>query len=75
MTVEDNGPGVDPAILPRLFNPYFSAKSGGTGLGLAIAKKIIEEHGGSISAENREQGGFRVKFELPLEREAGAPAP
>lgn len=75
VTVEDNGPGVDPAILPRLFNPYFSAKSGGTGLGLAIAKKIIEEHGGSISAENREQGGFRVKFELPLEREAGAPAP
>jgi signal transduction histidine kinase len=74
VTVEDSGPGVDPAILPRLFDPYFSAKSGGTGLGLAIAKRIIEEHGGSISAENREQGGFCVRFELPLDKETEAPA-
>jgi len=66
VSVEDTGPGVPSAILPRLFDPYFSAKSGGTGLGLAIAKKIIEEHGGSISARNREAGGFRVSFDLPL---------
>lgn len=69
-TVEDTGPGVDPKNLPRLFDPYFSAKSGGTGLGLAIAKKIIEEHGGTISAENRERGGFRVRFDLPIEKTA-----
>lgn len=66
IAIEDDGPGVDPEILPRLFDPYFSAKSGGTGLGLAIAKKIVEEHGGFISAGNREEGGFRVKCELPL---------
>ncbi len=64
-SVEDDGPGVTPEILPRLFDPYFSAKSGGTGLGLAIAKKIVEEHGGSIGASNRPQGGFQVRFELP----------
>ena len=65
VTVDDTGPGVAPRILPRLFDPYFSAKSGGTGLGLAIAKKIVEEHGGTIAAENRTGGGFRVRFELP----------
>jgi signal transduction histidine kinase/HAMP domain-containing protein len=63
--VEDDGPGVSPEILPRLFDPYFSAKSGGTGLGLAIAKKIVEEHGGTIGAANRPEGGFRVRFDLP----------
>ncbi len=63
--VEDDGPGVPPEILPRLFDPYFSAKSGGTGLGLAIAKKIVEEHGGTIGAANRREGGFRVRFDLP----------
>ncbi|HEX5133825.1 MAG TPA: ATP-binding protein, partial [Thermoanaerobaculia bacterium] len=65
VTVEDSGPGVPDRILPRLFDPYFSAKSGGTGLGLAIAKKIVEEHGGTISAENRRGGGLRVRFDLP----------
>ncbi len=70
VSIEDDGPGVSPAILPHLFDPYFSAKSGGTGLGLAIAKKIVEEHGGSIAAENRATGGFRVRFDLPLHRPA-----
>jgi signal transduction histidine kinase len=66
VTIEDDGPGVSPEVLPRLFEPYFSARSGGTGLGLAIVKKIVEEHGGEISAENRAPGGFRVRFDLPL---------
>ena len=74
VSVEDTGPGVEKKNLARLFDPYFSAKSGGTGLGLAIAKKIVEEHGGSISAENREKGGFRVRFDLPLEKAVAAPA-
>jgi nitrogen fixation/metabolism regulation signal transduction histidine kinase len=69
-SVEDDGPGVPAEKLPRLFDPYFSAKSGGTGLGLAIAKKIVEEHGGTIGAANRPEGGFRVRFDLPAAPEA-----
>jgi nitrogen fixation/metabolism regulation signal transduction histidine kinase len=64
VSVEDDGPGVAPALLPHLFDPYFSAKSGGTGLGLAIVKKIVEEHGGAIAASNRSPRGFRVEFTL-----------
>jgi signal transduction histidine kinase len=63
--VSDNGPGVPAEALPKLFEPYFSAKSGGTGLGLAIARRIVEEHGGAISADNDPRGGLRVTFDLP----------
>ena len=63
--VEDDGPGVPPELLPKIFDPYFSTKSTGTGLGLAIARKAIEEHGGSVHAENRNPG-LRVEIELPV---------
>ena len=65
VSVEDNGPGVPPEVLPRVFDPYFSTKSAGTGLGLAIARKAVEEHGGSVRAENL-YPGFRVSIELPV---------
>src|SRR6185369_5948661 len=65
ISIEDDGPGVPPELLPKIFDPYFSTKSSGTGLGLAIARKAIEEHGGSVRAENLEPG-FRVEIELPL---------
>jgi two-component system nitrogen regulation sensor histidine kinase NtrY len=65
VSVEDSGPGVPPDLLPRIFDPYFSTKSTGTGLGLAIARKAVEEHGGSIHAENLNPG-FRIAMELPV---------
>jgi nitrogen fixation/metabolism regulation signal transduction histidine kinase len=65
VSVEDSGPGVPPEMLPRIFDPYFSTKSSGTGLGLAIARKAVEEHGGSIRAENLNPG-FRIAIELPV---------
>jgi len=65
IAVEDSGPGVPPEVLPRIFEPYFSTRSTGTGLGLAIARKAVEEHGGSIHAENVNPG-LRVVIELPV---------
>jgi len=67
ITIEDTGPGIDPAHLPRLFDPYFTTKSEGTGLGLAIVRKIILEHGGDISTESplSQRGGARFTITLP----------
>jgi signal transduction histidine kinase len=65
ISVEDNGPGVPPEVLSKIFDPYFSTKSTGTGLGLAIARKAIEDHGGKIEAENLNPG-LRVNIELPM---------
>jgi nitrogen fixation/metabolism regulation signal transduction histidine kinase len=64
LKVQDNGPGFDDAVLPQLFEPYVTTKAKGTGLGLAIVKKIVEEHGGIISAENCDPGGC-VILRLP----------
>ncbi|MEO8378558.1 MAG: ATP-binding protein [Acidobacteriota bacterium] len=65
ISVEDNGPGISPELLSKIFDPYFSTKTSGTGLGLAIARKAIEEHGGHIRAENVHPG-LRVVIELPM---------
>lgn len=64
--VIDSGPGVQPDLLPRIFDPYFSTHDTGTGLGLPIARRIAEEHGGDITARNRAEGGLEVSITLPL---------
>ncbi len=66
LTVCDNGPGFQRELLGRVFDPYVTSKPKGTGLGLAIVKKIIEEHGGRIDADNRPEGGARVRVVLPV---------
>src|SRR5579863_2657432 len=65
-TVCDNGPGFQRELLGRVFDPYVTSKPKGSGLGLAIVKKIVEEHGGRIDADNRPQGGARVRVVLPV---------
>ena len=64
--VEDSGPGVDPATLPRLFDSFFTTREAGMGMGLPISRSIIEAHGGQIRAENNSKlGGARFSFHLP----------
>jgi PAS domain S-box-containing protein len=64
--IEDSGPGVDPAALPRLFDSFFTTREAGMGMGLPISRSIIEAHGGKIRAENNSNlGGARFTFHLP----------
>lgn len=66
LRVRDNGCGFPEAIIKRVFEPYVTTKPKGTGLGLAIVKKIVDEHRGSISIENRKDRGAAVNISLPL---------
>jgi PAS domain S-box-containing protein len=65
ISIEDNGPGFDDAGLDRAFEPFFTTKSTGTGLGLAIVRRIVEAHGGRVSASRAAQGGANVCLTLP----------
>jgi len=67
LCVADNGPGLPEGFDERWFEPYTTSKARGTGLGLAVAKKIAEEHGGTIRAENRAGGGAQFVLRLPCD--------
>lgn len=61
----DSGSGITKAVLERMFEPFVTSKEHGTGLGLAVSRRIIEGHGGSLIAANRESGGAIFTVELP----------
>jgi two-component system, sensor histidine kinase PhcS len=69
LVVEDNGPGIKPESLGRLFTPFFTTKvpGKGTGLGLALSRQYVESFGGHLRAENRSEGGARFVVELKVE--------
>jgi signal transduction histidine kinase len=72
VTVQDTGPGIQPADLPHVFEKFYRAQSAptveaeGSGLGLAIVKAIVERHGGHVTAESAPGAGSRFRFSLPL---------
>jgi len=66
--VDDDGPGIPEEIRERIFDPFFTCRSGkGTGLGLALADRIVAEHGGRLRAGRSDAGGARLTVRLPLE--------
>ncbi|MCL6580750.1 MAG: GAF domain-containing protein [Firmicutes bacterium] len=73
LRVSDNGPGVRPDHLPRLFTPFFTTKASGTGLGLAVSKGVVEAHGGTIRV--RPARGCGAVFEVLLPAPPGTGSP
>ncbi|MGK4001832.1 ATP-binding protein [Sorangium sp. So ce1036] len=71
IAVDDDGPGIDPAVRDSVFDPYVTTRYDGTGLGLSIVKKIVVDHGGTIDVLESPLGGARFVIRLPR---AGTPA-
>jgi len=65
VVVRDSGPGIDPTHLKRVFEPFYTTKSGGTGMGLSICRSIIDAHGGRLWAEANRPRGTVFQFTLP----------
>lgn len=74
ISVADNGPGIDPAVGARLFEPFVTTKQSGMGLGLSISKSIVEAHEGRLSAHSAAGGGTRFLVVLPLPSQGSADA-
>lgn len=68
----DDGKGIPPEILQKVFTPYFTTKSDGVGLGLTMAQKIVSSHGGDLTVSNRPEGGTAVQIVLPITSPTGA---
>jgi signal transduction histidine kinase len=66
ITVSDNGPGIPPEVVDRIFSPFFTTKPQGSGLGLAIVRKIVDAHDGRIDVGARPGGGTAFRVTLPV---------
>jgi signal transduction histidine kinase len=67
--VHDSGPGIDPGNLQRVFEPFYTTKTGGIGMGLSICRSIISGHGGRLWVSPNEPRGAVFQFTLPAARE------
>ena len=66
VAVKDTGPGIAEAVLPHVFDPYFTTRPSGVGLGLAIAHRIVQGHQGSLDVESHVGSGTTMIIRLPL---------
>jgi len=66
----DNGPGIDPETLRKIFSPFYTTKESGTGLGLALSKKVVDAHGGRLEVDSRPGEGAEFVLTLPKQLEA-----
>ncbi len=66
ITISDNGPGIRPEVMDRIFSPFFTTKPQGSGLGLAIVRKIVDAHDGRIDVGERAGGGTVFRVSLPV---------
>ena len=72
LTVDDDGPGFSPELLPVVFDRFRRGDTkGGVGLGMAIAKRIVELHDGTVTAANRDGGGARITMSVPIAQRHG----
>jgi two-component system, NtrC family, nitrogen regulation sensor histidine kinase NtrY len=69
LEVNDNGPGIPPAMRSRIFEPYFSTRKGGTGLGLAIVSAIVADHHGFVRVRDNPPRGSRFVLEFPIKEQ------
>jgi two-component system sensor kinase FixL len=64
--VADTGPGISEDIAARLFQPFVTSKASGMGIGLSISSRIVDAHGGTLSASRNAEGGATFRIELPV---------
>jgi two-component system sensor histidine kinase KdpD len=77
LAVTDDGPGIAPDVLPRIFDKFYrapNASTGGTGLGLSLVRGLVEAQGGRVAAENAAGGGMAFTIRLPLRKTSPRPA-
>jgi signal transduction histidine kinase len=63
--IRDNGPGIEPERMSKIFSPFYTSKDTGTGLGLALSKKVVDAHGGSMAAESSPGNGTEFLLTFP----------
>jgi two-component system nitrogen regulation sensor histidine kinase GlnL len=69
--VADNGPGVTPDVMEKMFSPFFTTKARGSGLGLAIVRKIVDAHDGKLDLRTAPGQGTTIRVTLPVSGDIG----